>query len=243
MLELLAALLILVLAASLVRRLLGIDRGRWGVTILAVVLAETCAVLVLRISVGNVRDLPPRAAFGAYALVTVFAMLVIVLVELLARPRGRRHALHIPHPIQGTRRLGGRAVRYVKVSAIALRHGLFRSGDDDLEVGGSRLGYTLSLMFEDAGGLFVKLDQAMAAQPHLVTRSVAAELARAAGPGGSCRRRRGARRHPRGARAARGHLHGALLRTHRRRLDRPDVCRALEERARGGREGPAPRRS
>jgi ubiquinone biosynthesis protein len=178
MVELVVAVVILVLAASLVRRLLGIDRGRWGVTLLAVIIAETCAVLVLRVSVGNVADLPPRAAFGAYALVTVFAMLVIVLVELVARPRARRFVLGIPHPIRGTRRLGGRAVRYVKVSAIAIRHGLFRPGGDDVEVRGSRLGHTLSLMFEDAGGLFVKLGQAMSAQPHLVTRAVAAELAR-----------------------------------------------------------------
>jgi ubiquinone biosynthesis protein len=45
-------------------------------------------------------------------------------------------------------------------------------------VRGSRLGRSLSATFEEAGGLFVKLGQAMAAQPYLVTRAVAAELAR-----------------------------------------------------------------
>jgi ubiquinone biosynthesis protein len=40
------------------------------------------------------------------------------------------------------------------------------------------VGRALSTTFEDAGGLFVKLGQAMASQPHLITRSVAAELAR-----------------------------------------------------------------
>lgn len=178
MLELLASLLILVLAVALVRRLLGIERGRWGLTLLAVVVGEACAALVLRIAVGNLRDLPPRAAFGAYALVTVFAMFGIVVVELIARPGVRWQIRGIPRPIQGTRRLSGRAVRYVKVSTIAIRQGLVHPGGHDVEVRGSRLGRSLSATFEEAGGLFVKLGQAMAAQPHLVTRAVAAELAR-----------------------------------------------------------------
>jgi ubiquinone biosynthesis protein len=178
MLDLLASLLILILAVWLVRRLLGIDRGRWGVTLLAVVVGEACAVLVLRIAIGNVRDLPPRAAFGAYALVTVFAMLAIVVVELIARPRAGRRVPSIPRPIRGLRHLARRAVRYVRVSTIAVRQGLLHPGGDGPEVRGSRLGHSLAATFEDAGGLFVKLGQAMAAQPHLVTRAVAAELAR-----------------------------------------------------------------
>lgn len=178
MLELLASLLILILAVALVRRLLGIERGRWGLTLLAVVVGEACAALVLRIAVGNLRDLPPRAAFGAYALVTVFAMFGIVVAELIARPGVRWRIRGIPRPIQGTRRLSGRAIRYVKVSTIAIRQGLLHPGGHDVEVRGSRLGRSLSATFEEAGGLFVKLGQAMAAQPHLVTRAVAAELAR-----------------------------------------------------------------
>ncbi len=135
MLELLASLLILILAVALVRRLLGIERGRWGLTLLAV-------------------------------------------VELIARPGARWRIRGIPRPIQGTRRLFERAVRYVKVSTIAIRQGLLHPGGHEVEVRGSRLGRSLSGTFEEAGGLFVKLGQAMAAQPHLVTRAVAAELAR-----------------------------------------------------------------
>lgn len=178
MLELLVSVLITILAVALVRRLLGIERGRWGVTVLAVLVGEAFAVLVLGTGVGNIRDLPPRAAFGAYALVTVFAMLGIVVAELIARPGARWRLRGIPRPIQGIRRLAGRAVRYVKVSVIAVRHGLINPAGNDVEVRGSRLGSALSASFEDAGGLFVKLGQAMAAQPHLVTRAVAAELAR-----------------------------------------------------------------
>src|ERR687896_260810 len=180
MFELVASVFILVLAVTVVRRLLGIERGRWGVTLLAVVVAEACAVFVLRLGVGNVRDLPDRAAFAVYALVTVFSMLGIVVVELLARPRRRRGRLlpKIPRPIRGTRRLVGRAVRYGQVTTIAVRHGLLRPGGGDPEVRGANLGRALSETFEEAGGLFVKLGQAMASQPHLVTRSVAAELSR-----------------------------------------------------------------
>lgn len=61
---------------------------------------------------------------------------------------------------------------------MAVRHGLLRPSGEDVEVRGSHLGRALSETFEDAGGSFVKLGQAMAAQPHLVTRTVAAELAR-----------------------------------------------------------------
>src|SRR6185503_912682 len=85
------------------------------------------------------------------------------------------------HPVRGVRRLVGRTIRYVQVSTIAVHRGLIHPGgigEDEVELRGTRLGRSLSATFEDAGGLFVKLGQAMAAQPHLVTRSVAAELAR-----------------------------------------------------------------
>ena len=178
MLDVAISVFILVLAVALVRRLLGIDRGRWGVTLVAVLLGESFAALVLRVTISPVTDLPPRALFGALALVTVFTMLIVALVELAADPTRRRRAHHIPHLIGGTRRLVGRTIRYARVSAMAVRHGLIHPGGEDAEVRGTRLGHALSATFEDAGGLFVKLGQAMAAQPHLVTRSVAAELAR-----------------------------------------------------------------
>jgi ubiquinone biosynthesis protein len=123
MLNLVVSLVILILAVALVRRLLGIERGRWGVPLPAVVVAESCAVLVFKVTAGRINDLPPRAAFGGYALVTVFTMLIVVLVELVAGRGGRRRRHHIPRPIGGTRRLVGRTVRYVRVSTMAVRHG------------------------------------------------------------------------------------------------------------------------
>ena len=64
MFELLVSLLITVLAVTLVRRLLGIERGRWVVTVLAVLVGEVFAVLVLRTGVGNIgiSRLEPRSA-------------------------------------------------------------------------------------------------------------------------------------------------------------------------------------
>ena len=178
MFDALVSFVILILAAALVRRLLGIERGRWGVTLLAVFIAESFAALVIRATVGPVTDLPPRAAFGGLALVTVFTMLIVAFVELAAAPQRRSRTHHIPHLIGGTRRLIGRTVRYFRVSAMAVRHGLLHPGGEDVAVRGTRLGRALSATFEDAGGLFVKLGQAMAAQPHLITRAVAAELSR-----------------------------------------------------------------
>ena len=178
MLGFIVSVVILVLAVALVRRMLGIEHGRWSVILIAVLIAEAGAVWVIRITVAPISDLPPRAAFGALALVTVLTMFIVVLVELAAGPHARRHVHGIPHPIGGVRRWVGRTIRYAKVSAMAVRHGLLRPSGEDVEVRGSRLGRALSETFEDAGGLFVKLGQAMAAQPHLVTRTVAAELAR-----------------------------------------------------------------
>jgi ubiquinone biosynthesis protein len=178
MVDFLFGVLSVILAVWVVRRLLDLERGRWVVTLLAVLIGETCAVIVLRAVFKSVTDLPLRAVFGAYALITVFAMLTVVLVELIARPRAGRRRRGIPHPILGVRRLVGRAFRYGQVSMIAVRHGLLHPGGDTAEVRGSRLGRSLGATFEDAGGLFVKLGQAMAAQPQIVTRTVAAELAR-----------------------------------------------------------------
>src|SRR5262245_59742930 len=181
MVELLLSLTILVFAAWLVRRLLGIERGRWMATLAAVFVAEICAVLVIRVVFGDLRNLPPRAYIPIYALVAVFAMIVIAMVELIAGPRRRRRrGPGIPHPIRGVRRLIGRTVRYAQVSTIAVHRGLIHpgSGGDEVELRGTRLGRSLAAAFGDAGGLFVKLGQAMAAQPHLVTRAVAADVAR-----------------------------------------------------------------
>jgi ubiquinone biosynthesis protein len=175
MIDFLVGVLVTVAAVVVVRRLVGIRHGRWATTLIAVLIANAAAVEMLRILYGSLRDVPGRAVFGAWALVTIFAVLAVLLVELLTRQR-RRRLRHVPHPIRGARAMGRRVLRYAEVVRIWIHRGLLRTGDD-AEVAGSRLGRSLRLSFEDAGGLFVKLGQAMAQQPQLVTPAVAAELA------------------------------------------------------------------
>jgi ubiquinone biosynthesis protein len=175
MIDVLVGVLVTVAAVVVVRRLVGIRRGRWATTLIAVLIANAAAIEVLRLVYGNLREVPGRAVFGTWALVTLFAVFSVLLVELLTRQRGRR-LRHVPHPIRGARAMGSRVLRYVEVARIWIHRGLLHTGDD-AEVAGSRLGRSLRLSFEDAGGLFVKLGQAMAQQPQLVTPAVAAELA------------------------------------------------------------------
>jgi ubiquinone biosynthesis protein len=175
MIDFLIAVLVTVAAVVVVRRLVGIRTGRWATTLIAVLIANAAAIEVLRLVYGNLRDVPGRAVFGAWALVTTFAVLAVLLVELLTRQRRRRRR-RVPHPIRGARAMGRRVLRYAEVARIWIHRGLLHAGDD-AEVAGSRLGRSLRLSFEDAGGLFVKLGQAMAQQPQLVTPAVAAELA------------------------------------------------------------------
>jgi ubiquinone biosynthesis protein len=177
MLEFALGFLVLIAAVVVVRRLAGISRGRWVTTLLAVLVAQAAVIEILRLVYGSVADVPIRAVVGAYALVTIFAVLGILLVELLARhDRRRRSTLSVPHPIRATRAMARRTTRYISVSRIWLHRGLLHV-DHNGEVAGSRLGRSLRRSFDEAGGLFIKLGQAMAQQPQLVTVPVAAELA------------------------------------------------------------------
>jgi ubiquinone biosynthesis protein len=177
MLEYILGFLVLIGAVVVVRRLVGIDRGRWVTTLAAVIVAQVAVTEIVSLVYGSVTDVPIRAVVGVYALVTIFAVLGILLVELVARrERRRRSALRVPHPIRATRAMARRALRYISVSRIWVHRGLVHA-DHDGEIAGSRLGRSLRRSFEDAGGLFIKLGQAMAQQPQLVTVPVAAELA------------------------------------------------------------------
>lgn len=178
LLDVLVLIIGVVVAAFVVRRLLGIQRGRWFVTLVAVLVGIVGSGAIVHSIYEDVTDIPTLAALGAWALTTTFAALILVVVELLARQEGRRQRRRgLPHPVRGARELMERGVRYVQVGQIAVRQGLLRRGGQGDELGGSRLGRSLRVTFEQAGGLFVKLGQAMAQQPQLVGRRVAEELA------------------------------------------------------------------
>jgi ubiquinone biosynthesis protein len=164
-----------VIAVIVVRRLVGISQGRWVTTVLAVVVANAAVIEVLRLVYGNLGDVPGRAVLGALALVTVFAVFGVLVVELLLKQRVWRRRGGVPRPFRAARAGVRRILRYVQVGRIWIHRGLVHPGDGG-DIAGSRLGRSLRLSFEDAGGLFVKLGQAMAQQPQLVTPPVAAEL-------------------------------------------------------------------
>ncbi|MFC1405294.1 MULTISPECIES: AarF/ABC1/UbiB kinase family protein [Streptacidiphilus] len=170
---------IVVAAAWIVRRLLGIDRGRWAATLVSVVVGEGATIGILQAVTGHATSLSWRWVPVGLAMVTCLSMLTFALLELLVGSlRSRQGARVLLHPLASLRRLAARTTRYLQVSMIAFRNGLLRGGGDELQPPGSRLGRSLTATFEDAGGLFVKLGQAMAAQPHLTTPAVAAELSR-----------------------------------------------------------------
>jgi hypothetical protein len=88
MLQLVTGVLIGVIAVIVVRRLVGIRQGRWVTTLLAVLVANAAVIEVLRLVYGTLGDVPGRALLGAWALVTVFAVLGVLVVELLLKQRG-----------------------------------------------------------------------------------------------------------------------------------------------------------
>jgi ubiquinone biosynthesis protein len=171
----LLSLLIIIVAAIFLRRLLGIRRGRWVTTLVAVIVAEVAVAAILSRMYGSVAATPKSALIGAWALVAVFAVFGILLVELLTRQDWHHPIRGFPHPIRSIRSYERRIARYAQVGTIWIHRGLVHPGDT--MIAGSRLGLALRRSFEDAGGLFVKLGQAMAQQPQLVTPVVAAELA------------------------------------------------------------------
>jgi ubiquinone biosynthesis protein len=119
MLELVTGVLIVFAAIVVLRRLVGIRRGRWGTTVAAVLVGNAAAAGVLRAIYGNVRDVPELALLAAWALVTIFAEMGVLVIELLSRHGISRRAAHLPHPIRGTRALAARMARYIEVGVIA----------------------------------------------------------------------------------------------------------------------------
>ena len=172
---------VILAAAWIVRRLLGISRGRWAATLTAVVLGEAASVGVVDfVTDDQIDHVSWRWIPVGLVMVAAFSMVAFALLEMLAGMRTRRRGQALLHPVATVRRLVARARRYAQVSIIAVRNGLWRPGNDDPQIAGSRLGRSLAATFEDAGGLFVKLGQAMASQPQLVTPAIAAAMSRLA---------------------------------------------------------------
>jgi hypothetical protein len=111
MLELLTGIVIVLVAVFVIRRLLGIDRGRWLITVGAVIAGEAAATAILSAVYGGVTHVPAAGIVAGWALVTIFAMLVVVLVELLTGPRTRTRFSGVPRPIRQLRLMARRSLR------------------------------------------------------------------------------------------------------------------------------------
>ncbi|ROQ31044.1 ubiquinone biosynthesis protein [Frondihabitans sp. PhB188] len=169
---------IVLLSGFLIRRLLGIRKGRWGATALAVILGQSGTIGILQFITGDAIGVGPEWLPLGLTLAVTLSMLALTLIELVARPDARPRPFRIPHPVREVRGSIERSNRYAQVSAIAIRSGLLGVTGIDGPDGGSRLGRALATTFEQSGGLFVKLGQAMASQPQLVTPAIAHELTR-----------------------------------------------------------------
>jgi hypothetical protein len=89
------------------RGLLGIQRGGWTTTLIPVLCATVAVLLILRSVHPDLSAAPTGALIGGWALLTVFAMLVAILIEplpgLVGRPPKRP-----PSPDQGNPPAGER---------------------------------------------------------------------------------------------------------------------------------------
>ncbi|WP_217274624.1 AarF/UbiB family protein [Rathayibacter sp. VKM Ac-2835] len=168
---------IVVGASLLIRRLLDFHSGRWAITATAIVLGEAAAIGILQGVTGDAFTVGPEWYPLGIGLVVTLSMLVLTVLELSVRPPARPRGLRIPRPVRALRRRLGRTTRYVQVSTYAIRAGLL-GGIGTGPGQSARLGRALASTLEQSGGLFVKLGQAMASQPQLVTPSIAAELTR-----------------------------------------------------------------
>ena len=122
MLELLTGIVVILVAVFVVRRLLGIDRGRWLITVGAVLAGEAAATAIVTAVYGGVSEVPAAGLVAGWALVTIFAMLVVVLVELLTGSRARGRLRGVPRPIRQLRLMTRRSCatsRWPALSCVA----------------------------------------------------------------------------------------------------------------------------
>jgi ubiquinone biosynthesis protein len=128
---------------------------------------------------------PGRRMYAVdFVVISLLTTLVLVaLAGLVARSDGRRRARPVlarPRPVRAVRRSWRRARRYVQVLVIGARYGWSarsrrhrrRHGETDADPPGLDLTGAL----EKAGGMFVKLGQALSTRPDLVPAHILARL-------------------------------------------------------------------
>jgi hypothetical protein len=245
MLQLVTGVLIGVIAVIVVRRLVGIRQAPWVTTLLAVLVANAAVIEVLRLVYGNLGEVPGRAVLGAGALVTVFAVLGVLLVEAL-EAAGMETPRQASTSVQGGPRCG-RADRPLRASW------------KDLDPSGARAWRRRWRRRRVPPGQVATIVvrrhrwSVREARPGDGAAATTGDARRRGGAGASprerraCRPRSGASRHRSRRRTRGGSLRRICLRAPRGGLDRADVSRPTARRPGGRREGAAfpvsPRRS
>jgi ubiquinone biosynthesis protein len=132
---------------------------------------------------------PGRGLYAVdFAVISCLTTLVLVaLLSLLARPQhrgGARPASGPPHPLRAMRRRWSRIGRYTQVVGLAARYGLAahasrrgRRRDRPVAAAGNTT-MDLAAALQQAGGMFVKLGQALSTRPDLVPPPLLDRLAR-----------------------------------------------------------------
>jgi ubiquinone biosynthesis protein len=168
----------------LARRLLGqpIPLARaLGATLLGLVSGLAGAALV---QASN----PGRQLYAVdFVVISCLTTLVLVaLLSLLARPQppgGGRARIGPPHPLRALGRRGARVGRYTQVVSLAARYGLAAWSRRRQRRRGERVGVAsttsmdLAAALQQAGGMFVKLGQALSTRPDVVPPQLLARLA------------------------------------------------------------------
>lgn len=192
MIGLLSSLLFLLLFAWVVRGLLGAREITWKRLIAAVLVGYSLGFAVAALLVIDLAELVAAPeAFGplpetvlplALPFQIVATMAAVVVFELLfprARPVQARRRFRPFHAVRQAFRI---LLRMLRVSRIMARHGLApllglrRGGVSAREPG--ELARRVRTALEEAGGMFIKLGQLLAARPDLLPPAALAELGR-----------------------------------------------------------------
>jgi ubiquinone biosynthesis protein len=164
---------------ALAARLLAIDVGR-----LRGLLSGLAGIATGYLAAGAVPRGPEN--FAVYVLFAILGTLACVAaLDFLVRPTTlgqlERSFLSPPHPVRAMRRRARRARRYASVLRIATRHHLISAVTIGQATAPTRLedvGRDLSLALEEAGGMFVKLGQALSTRADLLPGPLTDQLAR-----------------------------------------------------------------
>lgn len=158
--------------AWLSRRLLGLGPGRWWSTIVAGVTGWLGAGAVMLLVVRRTSN-TGTIVVVTFATAILFTMIAVVALDLASRRQVAAVPSGIPHPIRSARNRVARVRRYAQVLHIATQHGLrIRRGEDPARLPARQV----RLAFEEAGCMFVKLGQMLAARPDVVGAAIASEF-------------------------------------------------------------------